>query len=139
MSATLEERFWSKVDTTGECWEWTAAKSGGGYGYIGVGKSKVARAHRLSYEWANGEIPQGMYVCHSCDNRKCVNPSHLFLGTPTDNMKDMDEKGRRVFPSSLKTHCRHGHEYSLDNTYLNSRGHRCCRICLKKWKVGSNV
>lgn len=93
---TALERLLSKVEfepNTG-CWLWTAFLTQAGYGQIGFNGS-VQRAHRVSYELHCGPIPDGLFVCHRCDTPACVNPAHLFLGSPKDNVVDMDAKGRR--------------------------------------------
>ena len=89
------DRFWAKVDKSGDCWMWTASKHQKGYGQVRI-EGKLYRAHRLSYEWTYGSFDKKLCVCHKCDNPSCVKPEHLFLGTVTDNMRDMCVKGRHV-------------------------------------------
>jgi len=99
--------FWKKVDKAGddECWMWTGSKLGK-YGGFGTSNGVIG-AHRIAWIIANGQIPpgdgyHGTCVCHFCDERTCVNPSHLFLGSHIDNMMDMDTKGRRKSYFSTK-------------------------------------
>ena len=87
------ERFWSKVDKSGDCWEWLAGKNKKGYGQFHISRKQLG-AHRVSWELTNSEIPEGLCVLHRCDNPGCVNPDHLFLGTAQDNSDDKISKGR---------------------------------------------
>lgn len=94
---SIWERFWSKVDIAGEddCWPWKASKRNG-YGQFTLGKDENRiPAHRMSYLLSVGDVLDGLLVCHKCDNRPCCNPSHLFVGTDLDNVRDMISKGRR--------------------------------------------
>lgn len=100
----IEERFWSKVAKSEDgCWEWQGRPDKDGYGHIGAIDGREVKAHRLSYEMAYGPIPEGMLVCHSCDNPPCVRPDHLFLGTSQQNTADMIAKGRMSLPGAKIT------------------------------------
>lgn len=89
--------FWERVQKTNQgCWEWQGARTTGkcgGYGELKV-NGKVVYAHRVAWILSFGDVPANIEVCHKCDNRGCCNPSHLFLGTHKQNMKDMFDKGR---------------------------------------------
>lgn len=82
------------IATDSGCWEWTGSFGGDGYGVISVGRNKQYRVHRLAYEIFKGSSPGEYMVCHKCDNPKCFNPDHLFLGTAKENTSDMIKKGR---------------------------------------------
>lgn len=86
-----------------ECWEWKGTTLRFGYGRLAIGRRYVDSSHRISYRLHFGEIPSGMQVCHTCDNRKCANPHHLFLGTISDNQSDKVKKGRQSRGSQMAT------------------------------------
>jgi hypothetical protein len=89
------ETFWNNVDKTGSCWTWRGATQKDGYGILTY-QRKFYLAHRLSYLLAHGIVPDGLNICHTCDNPVCVNPDHLFAGTQLDNVRDMINKSRQV-------------------------------------------
>lgn len=96
ISSEVKTRLLAKIkkDSVSGCWNWTASVDTHGYGHMRA-DGKVRLAHRLSYEAHRGPIPKGMQVCHHCDNRTCLNPSHLFIGTWRDNMMDKLSKNRQ--------------------------------------------
>lgn len=87
------DRFWSSVIFTDRCWLWNGVIFNHGYGQFYVDGRRWL-AHRYSWKLHHGEIPEGYYILHTCDNKRCINPKHLFLGTQFDNMKDMVSKNR---------------------------------------------
>lgn len=135
-----EFRFWFRVDKSGDCWTWSAARGAGkfDYGYFWTDGKKLVKAHRYAYALANGPIPEGMVICHRCDNPPCVRPDHLFLGTQKDNIHDMDAKGRGRRPTR-RTHCPKGHPYDEANTALRTDGAQACRTCRKLWHETSRA
>ena len=136
----FREGFWGRVDMSlgqgpnGECWEWRGAMmTGTGYGQIVI-KGKKRGAHRVAWALANGRSPlPEEHVCHRCDNPVCVRPDHLWLGSRTENMRDMIKKDRwggTAKANAAKTHCINGHEYTEENTYRRPRGGKDCRKCI---------
>lgn len=104
----VADRFWGKVAKGEGCWLWTGATDGHGYGVLHLGtRNGVQKASRISWDLHYGPVPDGLHVCHHCDNPPCVRPDHLFLGAPYDNMHDAMNKGRiRRFPEVWKARLR---------------------------------
>lgn len=137
--ATNEERFWAKVNKTDGCWLWTAS-AWRGYGIFWA-DGRRWKAPRYSWALVNGPIPSGLMVCHRCDNPPCVRPSHLFIGTMSDNIRDAYAKGRHSAKpmqegwsraARARTHCKHGHEFTSANTIDKPHGRRACRTCMNR-------
>lgn len=127
---TFVERLERYTDRTETCWLWTGAKSNG-YGQLGVdGKNRLV--HRLSYELYIGPIPEGLIIDHLCRVRHCLNPDHLEVVTQRENIL------RGTAPTAQnarKTHCKHGHPFDEQNTYVHNNG-RYCRACAAaRWRA----
>jgi hypothetical protein len=127
------DRFWSAVGKSDGCWVWQRSTRHG-YGVLRVPSRKHPYgAHQFSYEIHKGPITPGLLVCHSCDNRRCVNPDHLFLGTNRQNVYDAIGKGRRPLVQRpfvpKRSHCPVGHPFDTANTYVKSNGEQKCRVC----------
>jgi hypothetical protein len=103
MRATVEQRFWSKVSKSNQCWLWTANALPAGYSWL----------------LTRGEIPEGQQVLHKCDNPSCVRPDHLFLGTQQDNVDDMIKKGRRIISTRRNT---------ASGKWVSGAQHRCAKL-----------
>ncbi len=126
----LDERFWERVGSFEPegCWPWKGFVNDRGYGSLTI-NGRSYKAHRLSYEWANGPIPEGLQIDHLCRVRHCVNPGHMEAVTQATNIR------RGVSPTAKnarKTHCPQGHHYDEENTYVKPSGYRICRICKRE-------
>jgi hypothetical protein len=115
------------IKTTG-CWEWTLSLSKSGYGKIKWRMYGDLRVHRVAaFLWLGFNLKDKRLICHKCDNPRCFNPEHLFIGTGSDNQKDSVRKRRHYL--ARKTVCKHGHPFSKENTYVTKNRMRHCRTC----------
>ncbi len=142
---TLEQRFWEKVDKNGpipterpdlgNCWDWTRALNEDGYGSIGTGgRNSTAGAHRVGYELMVGPIPPGLVIDHLCCRPRCIRYSHLQPVPQSVNIaRGKAPAALQEFASSLraKTHCKHGHEFTPENTRIKPNGNRICKACAR--------
>ena len=126
---TPEERFWEKIDKKSDngCWNWTGTCNTNHYGEFSI-RGKRVRIHRFSWEIHFGKIPNGLFVCHTCDNPKCANPEHLFLGTYQDNSDDKVKKNRQIVGEN---HCLH----KLIESQVKEIRRLCCEGKLSQRKI----
>jgi hypothetical protein len=124
-----EDRFWSKVEVGGDCWDWVGGKFNNGYGSFWVkerGNNRVA--HQVSYELLVGPIPDGLELDHLCRNRGCVRPTHLEAVTSRINLLRGSTLAAK---NAAKTECDHGHPFDEANTLHGPKGQRFCRTCAR--------
>lgn len=129
------DRFWPKVDATGDCWEWTASRTRNGYGWFLESKGKAKVAHRWAYENLVGPIPDGLQIDHLCRNRACCNPDHL---DPVPRLENVC-RGSRGRAKPRKTHCPQGHPYAGTNLLILGDGQRRCLICTRETRLRAKL
>ena len=130
MGMSAEEKFWSRVDRSGECWEWRGGRDRYGYGQFTM-DGKNCRAHRVAYKLTYGELADSVKLDHECNNRGCVHPLHLRPMGQRENV--LRSVTNPVAVNARKTHCNRGHEFTPENTGIES-GWRFCRTCRRARK-----
>lgn len=121
----------NSVRTESGCLVWQGNLTVNGYPQTNY-RNKGCRIHRRLYEIVRGiTLDRWVYVCHSCDTRRCIEEAHLWTGTPSENQQDMKAKGRSKYSAEIYTHCKHGHEFTPENTRITARGFRACRMCAR--------
>lgn len=144
MKLTQEERaarramrFWRRVQKGEGCWIWIGGRTGNGYGAVRFA-GRDQPTHRVSWEMAYGPVPPGLWVLHHCDNKPCVRPDHLFLGTPADNTRDMHSKGRAAPPEAHRANVRVTRSQAVDIIWRLAVGERARCIARElgvHWRV----
>ena len=134
MSRTALARFEEKyeVDPETGCWNWTASLFAAGYGQFRFSPQRNGRAHTWAYEHFVGPLPDGLQIDHVCRNKRCVNPEHMEPVTAQVNVLRSDNA---CGLNARKTHCKRGHEFTLENTYVFPDGRRSCRTCMREHRA----
>lgn len=138
---TIAQKFWANVEVCpGQCWRWLGPKTKAGYGHFYLGGVHYY-GHRLSYELHKSSPPHGLLVCHICDNPECTNPDHLFVGTSTDNVRDMQSKGRGWQPRMVgESHpCAKLSAQDVDNIRSNLRSGETGVSLARKYGVSTST
>ncbi len=127
---TVQRRIedWSIPEPNSGCWIWLKSTNAKGYAHLRH-EGIMWRANRLAWVAYRGQIPEGLFVLHHCDNPACVNPDHLYVGTHAKNMEDKAKRNRSRNGRSERTECPRGHLYTEENTYYNKNGWRSCLAC----------
>lgn len=124
------DRFWAMVTKTDTCWLWEGVEQRAGHGYYDL-DGRRHQAHRMAYEMAHGPIPADHHLHHLCHTPACVNPAHLQPVHKTEHVMLHDTFGAR---KAAQTVCKHGHEFTPENTYICPRGYRVCRTCRRAYE-----